>query len=134
MVHPPATPPGWEEWDWIIVIQLARAFPMVFLDSGWDDSSRKAVLTSLIDGPLDWSGAAPLIAIALLARQDTRIAIKFDRICCDLWNFGPGSAKWPLEQAMVFGLIVVYAYSEEAKAHINDDFERLRREQKEEGQ
>ncbi|MGB8345286.1 MAG: hypothetical protein WCD86_10410 [Ktedonobacteraceae bacterium] len=118
------------------MIQLARAFTIVFLDSGWDDSPRKAVLTSLIYGPLDWSGAAALTAMALLACQNTRIAIEFDQTCCDFWNFEPRSAEWPLERAMVSGLIFVNTYSEEAKTHINDYFAHLHREreQKEEGQ
>lgn len=136
MVHPPTTPTGWEDWDWIIAIQFASALTLAFLDAGWESSQRKAALISLIYGPLDWSGAAALIALALLARQETRIAIEFDQICCDLWHFGPGSPEWPLERAMVAGLNFVNNYSEEAKAHIDDYYTRLRteREQKEQAQ
>jgi hypothetical protein len=132
MVHPPAAPVGWDEWDWVIAIQLASALTIASIDAGWEGSRRKAALTSLIYGLMDWSGAAALIAMAVLARQDRRVNIEFDRICRDLWHFGPGSAEWPLEQAMVFGLIFIDAYSDEAKAHIDAYFERMRREREQE--
>jgi len=132
MVYPPATPAGWDEWDWVISIQLASALTIASIDAGWEGSRRKAALNSLIYGPMDWSGAAALIAMAALARQDRRVNIEFDRICRDLWHFGPGSAEWPLEQAMVFGLIFVDAYSDEAKAHIDAYFERMRGEHEQE--
>ncbi len=130
MIHPPTVPETWDEWDWVIAIQVASALTIASLDTGWEGSRRKAALTSLIYGPLDWSGAAALIAMAVLARLDARIRIEFDRLCCDLWHFGPGSAEWPLEQAMVSGLIFVDAYSDEARNYVNKYFERLREEQK----
>ena len=80
---------------------------------------------------MDWSGAAALIAMAVLARQDKRIHIEFDAICCDLWHFGPGSAEWPHEQAMAFGLLFSDGYSDKAKDRINAYFERMRKEQSE---
>ena len=123
MVHPPAVPEGWETWDWLIAVQIASALTIASLETGWEGSRRKAALTSLIYGPMDWSGAAALSALAILARQDMRIHIEFDRICCDLWQFGRGSAEWPHEQAMVFGLIFLNAYSDEAKEHISAYFE-----------
>jgi len=129
MVHPPTKPADWDEWDWIFALQLASTLTIAFLDTGWEGSLRKTVLTSLIYGPMDWSGAAALITMAVLAHQDKRITIEFDRICCDLWHFGPGSAEWPLEHAMVAGLRFVNSYSDEARKHINDYFARMREEQ-----
>jgi tetratricopeptide (TPR) repeat protein len=123
MVHPPAAPAGWDEWDWLIAVQIASALTIASLETDWEGSRRKAALTSLIYGPLDWSGAAALIAMVVLAHQDMRINIEFDRICRDLWHFGPGSAEWPLEQAMVFGLIFLNTYSDEARKHIDAYFE-----------
>jgi tetratricopeptide (TPR) repeat protein len=132
MVHPPAMPAGWEEWDWVIAVQIASALTIASLDTGWEGSLRKAALTSLIYGPMDWSGAAALVAMAVLARQDMRINIEFDRICCDLWRFGPGSPEWPLEEAMVSGLHFVDAYRKEAEEHIDAYFERMQREYEQE--
>lgn len=123
MIHPPATPQGWNEWDWLSAVQIASALTIASLETDWEGSRRKAALISLIYGPLDWSGSAALIGLAVLARQDMRIAIEFDRLCCDLWKIGSGSAVWPLEQAMVFGLILLDAYSPEAQKHIDAYFE-----------
>lgn len=130
MVHPPATSAGWEEWDWITAVQIASALTIASLgdEHTWEGSRRKAALTSLVYGPTDWSGAAALIALAVLANQSTRMAIEFDAICCDLWKRGQGTAEWPHERAMVFGLIFVNHYSEEARHHIQAYFERIRRE------
>jgi hypothetical protein len=130
MVHPPATPAGWDEWDWITAVQIASALTIASLgdDTAWEGSRRKAALTSLIYGPTDWSGAAALIALAVLAKQDKRITIEFDSICRDLWSLGQGTAEWPHEQAMVFGLIFVNNYSKEARKHIQEYFERRQQE------
>lgn len=128
MVHPPATPAGWEVWDWIIAVQLASALTIAAIDTGWEGSRRKAALTSLIYGPMDWSGTAALIAMALLARQDKRINIELDHICRDLWHLGPSSAEWPLERAMVYSLIFAGDCSEEAQERAHLYFEQMRNE------
>ena len=125
MVHPPVTPVGWEEWDWINAVQLASALMLTAIDTGWEGSRRKAVLTSLIYGPMDWSGAAALIALSVLARQDMHINIEFDLICRDLWHLYPADVMWPLEQATIFGLIFVGDYSDAARAYKKAYFERM---------
>ena len=131
MVHPPATPDGWDEWDWITAIQIASALTIASLgnETVWEGSRRREALLSLIYGPTDWSGAAALIALAVLAGQNKRITIEFDAICRDLWHLGPGTIEWPHEQAMVFGLRFVGHYSKEAGEYIQDYFERMRKEQ-----
>ena len=130
MVHPPATPTSWDEWDWITAVQIASALTIASLgnDTVWEGSRRKAALTSLIYGPTDWSGAAALIALAVLAVQNTCITIEFDSTCRDLWSRGRGTAEWPHEQAMVFGLIFVSHYSKEAGKYIQEYFERIQKE------
>ena len=95
-----------------------------------EDSRHKAALTSLIYGPTDWSGAAALIALAVLAGQNKRITIAFDHICRDLWSLGRGTAEWPHEQAMVVGLLFVDHYSKEARTYIQKYFERMQKESK----
>jgi tetratricopeptide (TPR) repeat protein len=132
MVHPPAAPQGWKEYDWIAAVQLASALSIAYIDEDWEGSRRRAALTSLAYGPMDWSGAAAIMALAVLARQDMRINIAFDRLCLDLWSFEP-DLPWVLEEALVMGLIFVDSYSNEAGTKIKDYFERLRREY-EEGQ
>src|SRR5579883_380415 len=136
MVHPPAIPENWDIWDWLNAVQIASALTITAIDDGWEGSRRKAALTSLIYGPMDWSGAAALIAMAVLAQQDRRINIEFDAICRDLWRFGPGSAEWPHEAAMIYGLIFLNSYSEEAQRYIDayfEDIQKRREQQEEEG-
>jgi tetratricopeptide (TPR) repeat protein len=133
MVHPPATPEGWDTWDWLSAIQIASALTITAIDSGWEGSRRRAALISLIYGPMDWSGAAALIALTVLAQQDKRINIEFDRICRDLWHFGRGSAEWPHESAMIYGLIFLNSYSEEAQRSINAYFEDIQKRREEKG-
>ena len=133
MVHPPATPTGWDEWGWVIAVQIASALTIASLGdvTAWDGSRRKAALISLIYGPTDWSGAAALIALAVLAKQNKRITIEFDSICRDLWSLGRGTAEWPHEQAMVFGLLFVNHYSSEARKQIQNYFARMQEESQE---
>jgi tetratricopeptide (TPR) repeat protein len=130
MVHPPTTPASWDEWNWITAVQIASALTIASLgdDTAWEGSRRKAALTSLIYGPTDWSGAAALIALAVLAGQNKRITIEFDHICRDLWSLGRGTGEWPHEQAMVFGLLFVNLYSKEARKYIQEYFERMQKE------
>ncbi len=128
MVHPPAAPAGWKEYDWLWAVQLASALTIAFVDSGWEGSRRKAALTSLAYGPMDWSGAAAIVALAVLARQETRLNIEFDRLCLDLWSLAPDDGDWALERAIVYSLIYVEEYSEAAAEKINAYFARLQRE------
>lgn len=130
MVHPPTTPAGWDEWDWITAVQIASALTIACLGDEivWEGSRRKAALTSLVYGPTDWSGAAALIALAVLANQNKRITIEFDALCRDLWSLGRGTAEWPHERAMVFGLIFVNHYSSESRKYIQDYFEQMKQE------
>ena len=124
------TPADWNEWDWITAVQIASALTIASLGDKtvWEGSLRKAALTSLIYGPTDWSGAAALIALAVLANQNKRVAIEFDFICRDLWSLGGGTAEWPHERAMVFGLIFVNHYGNEVKKHIQEYFARMQEE------
>lgn len=126
MVHPPAAPAGWHEWDWIASVQLASALTIAYVDTGWEGSRRHAALTYLMYGPMDWSGAAAIIATALLARQDMRIHIAFDQLCLDLWNHAPDDGPWALEPALVYGLLFTKSFSREARSQIQAYFARER--------
>lgn len=125
MVYPPDTPVGWEEWDWMMAIQFASALTIASLgeEHRWEDTPRRGALRALVYGPPDWSGAAALSALAVLANQKQQIAIELDAICCDLWSQPDRRPAWFLEQAMVAGLLFVNHYSEQAGASIKDYFE-----------
>ncbi len=133
MVHPPAAPDGWKEYDWLWAVQLASTLTIAYVDTGWDGSRRKAALTSLAYGPMDWSGAAAIVAMAVLARQDMRLNIEFDRLCLDLWSLAPDDGDWALERAIVYSLIYVEDYSEAAAQKIDAYFARLQREREQQG-
>ncbi len=74
MVHPPMAPDAFTTWDWVLRIQLAAALTVAGLDEGWGGSLRRKVLVSLVNGPMDWSVDAAIIALAHLASNDPEIA------------------------------------------------------------
>ncbi|HZW33835.1 MAG TPA: hypothetical protein VFF52_24145, partial [Isosphaeraceae bacterium] len=74
MVHPPLAPDPFAPWDWIQRIQLAAAMAVSGLDEGWAGSLRRKVLISLVNGPMDWSVSAAVVALAHLAATDPEIA------------------------------------------------------------
>jgi len=107
-------------------VQFASALTLTAVDDGWDDSHRRKVLTDLAYGPMDWSGAAALMALAVLARQSATYAITFDALCRDLWHQRPNEGAWALEDALVAGLFFCGNYSDEAGDIINTYFEQKR--------
>jgi tetratricopeptide (TPR) repeat protein len=74
MVHPPMAPDAFTPWDWVLRIQLAAALTVTGLGEGWAGSLRRKVLVSLVNGPMDWSVDATIIAMAHLASNDPEIA------------------------------------------------------------
>jgi tetratricopeptide (TPR) repeat protein len=74
MVHPPLAPDEFTPWDWVQRIQIAAALAVAALDEGWAGSLRRKVLISLINGPMDWSVSAAIVALAQLALTQTDVA------------------------------------------------------------
>jgi hypothetical protein len=105
------------------------AVQIASLETGWEGSRRNAALLLLIYDPMDWSGTA---ALSILAHQERRIHIEFDQICCDLWRISLDSPVWPLERAMVFGLIFLKTSSHEAQQYIDAYFEQEQQRTREE--
>lgn len=69
MVHPSVPPFNMEIWDWIHRLQVAAALTIAYLDEGWENSLRKKVLISLVNGPMDWATEAAIIALTQIARE-----------------------------------------------------------------
>lgn len=67
MVHPPPRPEGVPHWRWTFQIQIAAALTVAFVDDGWQDSVRRRALLSLLDGPVDWTSTAAVVALCALA-------------------------------------------------------------------
>ena len=67
MLHPQHGHDGWWPWDWTFRVQVAAALTLAFIDDGWAESARRAALTSLVYGPVDWISTAGLVALTRLA-------------------------------------------------------------------
>jgi hypothetical protein len=70
MVHPPPRPASVPPWDWRFGVQVAAALCLASVDGGWEGSARREGLLSLLQGPVDWTAAAAVIALAEIARRE----------------------------------------------------------------
>lgn len=73
MVHPRKPPTPIRAWVWIRYVQVAAAFVIAQLDTGWKDSFRRQALFSLANGPMDWTVDAAIIALTVLAMNDPKL-------------------------------------------------------------
>jgi hypothetical protein len=53
-------------WTWIWSVQVAAAFVIAQLEADWEGSFRKEALFSLVNGPMDWTVNAAIIALTVL--------------------------------------------------------------------
>jgi tetratricopeptide (TPR) repeat protein len=67
MLHVPPAPADWTPWDWTMHVQVAAALTIAFVDEGWAESARHAALMSLVNGSVDWTSVAGLVALTRLA-------------------------------------------------------------------
>ena len=74
MTHPPKAPANIAAWDWVQRVQVAAALTIAFLDDGWEGSVRRETLVALLNGPMDWSITAAILALTYLAERDSDIA------------------------------------------------------------
>ncbi len=99
MVHPPPKPDGFTEWDWIFAVQIAAALVIAQSSREWDhpvekrglfgkatqDAPRKAALYALLNGAMDWTVTAAILALTEIAldepEHDKEIARWFWRRC-----------------------------------------------------
>lgn len=80
MVHPPPVPPeGLDPVEWVYRNQLAAALALAHVDGGWEGSCRREALLSLVDGPLDWTTDAALIALRELALDEPATLPEIER-------------------------------------------------------
>lgn len=69
MLEPPPGPAGITPWDWVLRFQTACALGMAAA-GGWQGSVRRAALTKILLGVMDWPVAAAAVALAWIARQE----------------------------------------------------------------
>ena len=101
MVHPPSRPAEFPVWVWIQRVQIAAAFILAHLDTGWENSIRRRALFSLALGPMDWTVEAAIVALAQLAREEPSITQDVATLYLDLFNFLPQSGHIPYLHALI---------------------------------
>ncbi len=74
MVHPPGAGRMEHPAAWVYRVQVAVALTLAHLDDGWHGSIRRRALLSLVNGPMDWTVDAALIALAALASDEEEAA------------------------------------------------------------
>jgi tetratricopeptide (TPR) repeat protein len=74
MVHPPPVPKGVTALAWLPRVQYAAAQVAAQVDDGWDGSSRRDALLSVLHGPSDWTTEAAIRALARLGCEHEAIA------------------------------------------------------------
>ena len=70
MVHPSLPPEGLPGYLWIQRLQHAATLVLGHVDSGWSESTRRSVLLSLVNGAMDWSTDAAIVALTELALDE----------------------------------------------------------------
>jgi tetratricopeptide (TPR) repeat protein len=101
MAHPPARPHQFTIWVWIYRVQVAVAFVLAFIDTGWEHSQRKRVLLALANGPLDWTVEAAIIALGQLAREEPAAAAEIGELFLDLLEHQPKPGGVPYLNALL---------------------------------
>lgn len=121
MLHPPERPrPEVGEWTWMFRVQVAAALVLLYIDDGWEDSVRRRVLTSLLHGPIDWTTAAAIVALAELSREEPELAPwVLDRFL-DLLDRRPDMGFWCVEHALVKSLLRVPGVPDDVVAELRD--------------
>lgn len=115
MLHPtdppqPRTPIGetLTPWRWLQRVQVAAMCILGQMGEGWHRSHRKAVLTSILLGPMDWTVEAAIVVATEIALEDpiarTDIlgfferrmhAISADAYCCEEYALISQMARLP---------------------------------------
>ncbi len=126
MVHPPARPAEYTIWDWIYRVQVASAFVLAHLDSGWEDSLRRRVLLSLARGPLDWTVEAAIIALGQLAVEEPAAKPEVEALYRELFTAWPQPGHVPYAYALALCSLYLPAASPELRQQAERLLEELR--------
>lgn len=84
MVHPPTEITGDKHpADWVFSHQCAAALILAHVDTGWAGSKRREVLFSLVDGVVDWTTDAAIIALCEIAIDEPDALVEIsERFWC----------------------------------------------------
>ena len=94
IVHPPALPAGVDALAWLARLQEAAAMVAGQLDDGWQGSTRREALRSLLLGPSDWATAAGIRVLARIARDERALAQDIDRLFRQREKAMPDLGHW----------------------------------------
>jgi tetratricopeptide (TPR) repeat protein len=102
MLYPPPRPKGIEMWNWLQQVQVAVAFIIARLESGWEGSVRRRVLFSLARGPMDWSVTAAIVALCQIVRKEGTGKAEVESLYLELLQNLPRPGGVPYEYALIF--------------------------------
>ncbi|NUO54000.1 MAG: hypothetical protein HOV80_34580 [Polyangiaceae bacterium] len=91
--HHVALPP----WLWNFRVQVAAALAIAQVGEAWAGSRRQQALRDLIEGPIDWTTTAAIVALSQLRTTSAALAADIDRLLSKLDDRGDG----PLARACV---------------------------------
>jgi hypothetical protein len=102
MIHPPQRPPKIPVWVWLFQVQVAAAYTIAFIDTGWEQSIRKTTLFSLARGPMDWSVTAAVLALQQVARHEPASREDTSQLYLELLHTLPRPGGIPYLDALVW--------------------------------
>jgi hypothetical protein len=104
MVHPPARLSQFPIWEWLPRVQVASAYVIARLDSGWDNSIRHRYLFSLARGPMDWSVEAALLPLAYIAKTEPSVRNSIAELYFELLHGMPRPGGIPYRDALLWSI------------------------------
>jgi tetratricopeptide (TPR) repeat protein len=108
MVHPPVLPSDLQgqmhTWDWIFAVQMACTMGIVYSETGWDGTQRRAILRSLAYGPVDTTVITAIIALAEVTILNETAYEDYEAISLELICRAPSG--WEPYEALMYAALV----------------------------
>ncbi|MCB9589693.1 MAG: tetratricopeptide repeat protein [Polyangiaceae bacterium] len=109
--------------DWVQRVQIASCLLIANLDEGWQGSVRQAALESLLNGPVDWTTNAALVALAGIARHEPELAETIRPLFAGLQDRVPRDGSF---SCMLHPLACLWGSLPGASANLRGDLWRLK--------
>lgn len=94
MVYPPPLPQGVRALEWLPRVQLATAYVIGQVDSGWEESERRRALVSVLFGPMDWTTCAAIRVLARIATTEPACATDIMGLFAQMERHIPAVGHW----------------------------------------
>ncbi|NHZ97676.1 hypothetical protein [Massilia sp. CCM 8734] len=94
MVYPPPLPQDVRALEWLPRVQLAAAYVLGQIDSGWEGSERRRALVSVLFGPMDWTTCAAIRVLARIATTEPACATDIMRLFARMERHIPEVGHW----------------------------------------